>query len=358
MKFKTLTATALLLAPALLAFQPRGTSITFHVEEGATTTKTFTNTLEMSLDDMSMLMNGSPSPMMPEIDMTVGGKFALTVTDDYVKMRGSMPAKLVRTYDSMEQTKTTDMEMDVMGQVQTQNSSTGSESELEGSTVQFVWNADADEYVASFPDGDGDEKLLEDLTEDMDLRALLPAGEVEEGATWKVSAQALKHILSPGGNLKLIPDDADGGTDMMGMNSDLGNPDDWFNDDLEGEITATFAGTRETEDGVRVAVIMLSIEINNAVDLTEQVQKQLEDAELPPEAEGMEIESMDIEIDLEGEGTLLWNLAKGCAHSFEMETDLGMTVDISMAISVQGQDLSIEQSLEFSGTFSATATIH
>lgn len=355
MKIKTLSLVALLASPVLLAFQPRGTAITFTVEEGSTKSKTFTNSLEMSLDDMSMLMNGQESPMMPEMDLTVTAGFELTVTDEYVKMREGGPEKLLRTYESMDQTRRTEMEMDLMGQVQTQDTSVGSESELEGSTVQFKWSGDG--YVASFPDDDGDEELLENLAEDLDLRELLPDGEVEEGDEWKVDALALQDILTPGGDLKLIPEEADSGDSMMGMDSDMGSTSDWFSDDIEGEITATYAGMREVEGGGKVAVIKLAIEISNAVDLTEKMQEGLADAELPPEAGEMEVNSMDVALELEGEATLLWNLAAGCAHSFSMESDLTLTVDISMAVSAQGMDMEIDQTLEFSGTMNAEASI-
>lgn len=354
MKTKTLCASALLFAPALLAFQPRGTSLAFTVSEGTSNTKTFTNSMTMSLDDMQMLLNGNESPMMPQIDMTIVSDLAVTVTDEYVKMGDGRPAKLARTYDSLEQTRTMEMEMDIMGQVQNQDSSTGSESDLLGETVHFTLTDG--EYVASFPSGEGDEKLLENLAEDLDLRGLLPDGEVDEGAEWKIAPIVLKDILVPGGDLKFVPDEADS-ADPMGMDSEMGDFEDWFSDDIEGEILATFKGMKETDEGVKVAIISITVELANAVDLTEKMQEGLENADLPPEAGDMEMNSMDIEMELEGEATLLWDVAAGRAHSFDMESDIALLVDMSMSVSAQGMDMEIDQSMEFSGTMNASASV-
>ena len=356
MKLKALSLAALVFVPALLAFQPHGTGVSFHVEEGTSKTKTITSTVSMVLDDMSMLMNGQESPMMPSIEMNIESTMNVTVTDEYVKMGDGAPTKLLRSFDTLEQTRDMEMEMDIMGQVQNQDNSGTSSSELEGSSVLFTWSEDSGEFVASFPDDDGDEDLLENLTEDIDFRSLLPDGEVSEGDEWKVDPIVLKDILTPGGDLKFEAEEDDDAEDMMGMDSEMGDFDDWFSEDVEGEVIATYAGMKETDDGTKVAIIKFAIEVENAVDLTEKVQAGLDDADLPMEGGSMDINSMDIEIALEGDATLLWNVSEGCAYSFELSTDLMLTIDISMSVSAGGMDMEIDQSLEFSGTMASEAT--
>ncbi|MFT7668368.1 MAG: hypothetical protein ACI8X5_001060 [Planctomycetota bacterium] len=356
MKLKTLSLLALLTVPALFAFQPRGRSISFHIAEGTTQTKVFTNSYEMSLDEMSMMMNGQASPVQPEIEMLITAKQNVTVTDEYVGVSDGAPTKLLRSYDEATSSKATEMEMDVMGQVQSSDSSSESETELTGNTVQFKWNAEGDEFVASFPDGEADEGLLTGLTEDMDLRALLPEDEVAEGDTWKIEPFALASIFSPGGDLKLVASE-EGNEDELGMNSDMGDTSDWFTEDTEGEVTATFTGMREMEDGVNVAVITLQIEITNAADLTEKMAADMEDAELPPMVESMELESMDIQVEIEGEATLLWDVASGCMQSFELEAEISLVADSAMALAAQGQEMSIESSFELSGSITASVSI-
>ncbi len=351
---KTLLATTLVLTPALFAFGLRGTTIEFGVAEGATKTKSFTNVVELTMDDMSMLVNGQESPMMPDIEMSTTTTISVSVSDEYVAMGEGQPLKLKRTYDSIEQGTDIAMEIDMMGQVQNNDTSMPASTELEGIEVLFSWDEEADDYVASFPEGEGDEDLLEGLLEDMDLRQFLPSGEVSEDEEWEVAPGALLTVLAPGGNLKLIPEEMDS-EDMMGMNQDMGDFSDWFSEDLEGAVTATYKGTRETDDGVTVGVISIAIDITNAVDMTEIVQEKLSD--LPDEMGEMEVTSMDLALELEGEATLLWDLTGGCAHSFEMTSDFGMLMDIAMSISTQGMDMEIEQSMEFSGSLTSSATI-
>jgi len=356
MKIKPLTLSLLLFTPAMLALQPRGTKLAFAVEEGLVSKKTFTSEVQMVLDDFSMLMNGQESPMTPDMSMENTVEFELVVSDEYVEMGDGAPAKLLRTFETLESNRSSAMEVDMMGQVQSSDSSAGAESELEGATVQFKWDEDTGEFTVSFPDDDGDEELLEGLLEDLDLRMFLPEEEVAEGDEWKVDPLALQTILAPGGDLKLVPEESDGDDEMMmGMNSDAGNTGDWFNEDLEGEVTATLEGMREADDGTQVAVIAIRFEISNAVDVTEEARKEMEEAELPPEVTSMDLQSADIEMELEGEGTLLWNVAKGCAYSCEVEADLTLIVDAAVDIAAGGMEMEIEQGMEFSGTMNATA---
>ncbi len=357
MKLKTLTLATLFLTPALLAFQPKAASLRFAPEEGDARTKTFSSSLDMSLDDMAMLMNGQESPMQPDLQLDISATTEIQVTDEYVKMRDGSPAQLERTYDSLEQGQDISMEIDIMDNVQSNEMSVGAESELEGETVVFRWDEDKGEFVAAFPDDGGDEELLVGLREDMDLRGLLPDGEVEEGDEWQIAPIALRDVLSPGGDLKMIPEEVDPEAMFGGMSPEMGSADDWFNEDMEGEVKATFQGTRETDDGVMVGVVVYAIEISNGVDLTEKTREGLEDQELPPGVEDMSVNSTDIEITIESEATLLWNLEGGYVHSFEMSGDFGFLVDSSMDISAQGMELEIEQAMEFSGTMNASVSV-
>jgi len=335
---------------------PPETRIEFKVEDGATNTKTFKTSIELNLDDLSMTMNGQESPMPMEIDMSNTTEFSVVVEDEYVSVSDGRPAELKRAYDTISSHTEVKVEMDMMGTTTTQDMPISAGSELEGMTVRFKWNEDEKRYDATFAEEKGEEELLEDLFEDMDFRALLPSGAVSPDDEWSIEASKLASVLAPGGNLKLVPEDLDAET-MMGMNPNQGSMSDWFGESLEGEVVATFKGTRKGDDGTELGVIELRIDISNAVDLTEMVSEMMENAELPPEAGDMEIDHMDIEVSLEAEGTLLWNLAAGRAESFELSGDFSMLMNMGMSISSQGMDMEIETSIEMSGSMNSTATI-
>lgn len=356
MKTHRLLLPALLVSPTLFASPLAETKIAFTVSEGATNTKAFKSTVELTLDSLDMTMNGQAPPMMPEMDMTVTSNQEVVVSDEYLSMRDGAPRKLKRSYDTLSGHTDMHMEMDMMGTTQTQDTPMEMSSELEGKSVLFAWNEDEGEYVAKFPEEGGDEELLKGLAENMDLRDFLPEGPVSEGDEWEVPPAAIAHILAPGGNLKLLPENVDM-EGMMGMNSNMGSMADWFTESIQGTVKAKFTGTRQTDDGAKVGAIELHVDITNAVDLTEMVEAAMENVELPPEAGDMDFDHLDLDLDLTAEGTLLWNLEAGRFQSLDLSGDLSLNMNIGMSISAQGMDMNIEQTIEMSGTVTQNANV-
>ncbi|MCY2959549.1 MAG: hypothetical protein NTY35_05225 [Planctomycetota bacterium] len=351
---KVLLLPALLLPlPLLLGSNAPATRVAFAVAEGKSLTKTFEVKADLSLEDMTM--GGAAGGMVPDMEMTMGVAYKVGVTDDYVKVEGGAPKKLKRTFDSLSSDVATSMKMEIMGQSRDQDSNVSAASELEGKSVLFTWDAEKKEYKRAFDPTGGEEKLLEGLREDMDLRALLPSGEVKEGEEWEIEPKALVDVLAPGGNLALKPKEG-GEAAGMGMGSSgMENMAEMFGDDLEGKSKAQFTGMREV-DGVQMAVVKLTIAMKAKTDMTERVREQMKKGDLPPEVEGMEFESVDIEYALEAEGELLWNVGGGHFHSLDLSGTTSFKSAQSMAIKVQGRDMKIDQSMEFSGTTTLLAS--
>ncbi len=356
-----MNATKVLLFPALLLPLPLllgsnvpATRIAFAVADGKSLTKTFEVKADLSLEDMTM--GGAAGGMVPDMEMTMGVAYKLGVSDEYVKVEGGAPKKLKRTFDALSSDVTTAMKMEIMGQSRNQDSSVSAASELEGKSVLFTWDADKKEFGKAFDPAGGEEKLLEGLREDMDLRALLPDHEVKEGEEWEIEAKSLIDVLAPGGNVSLKP--KEGGEDAsMGMGSSgMENMSEMFGDDVEGKSKAQFTGLREV-DGTQMAVVKVTIDMKAKTDMTEKVREQMKKGDLPPEVEGMEFDSVDIEYALEAEGELLWDVAGGHFHSLDLSGTTSFKSAQSMSIKVQGRDMKIDQSMEFSGTttFAANA---
>jgi hypothetical protein len=304
---------------------------------------------------MSMLMNGEENPMMPEIEMDMEVVSTVTITDEYVGMTRGRPSILNRTYDEINTEMNMEMIVEAMGQSQEESPSGAGTSDLEGQTVIFTWDDEDDEYRVTFPEDDqGDEDLLENLIEDMDLRVLLPDDEVSEGDSWDIPLAGLVDVLSPGGDLKLDID-MDGGMGMSGPPPEMmGNMREMFGDMLEGQATATFSGTREV-DGVTVAVIEIDIEIDTARDMSEFLEGVMGD-EMP---EGMDftLDRVDLEFALEATGELLWNIRAGHLHSLELEGEAAIALDMEMGMDFGGQSMSMEMSMEMSGTMESSVSV-
>ena len=287
--------------------------------------------------------------MMPGMDMSALNTVNMEIEDTYSKIADGNPTMLTRSFETLNGNSEVAMELDIMGEIQNQDMSMPSLSVLEGETVEFVWNEEEEIHDVVLPDGSSlEDEDVEDLVEDMDFRSILPTEEVDEGDEWEIPLSTLHTILAPGGDLKLIPEEMDEVTGGLGGN-DMGSSKDYFNEDVEGTFTAIFSGKRKTDDG-EFAVIKITFDLSNAVDLTDQSRESLENADLPEEVGEMEIEHVDIEIAYEGEGELTWDLEAGHFHTFEASGDFEMLMDQGMVINAGGQEMSIEQTLEFSGS--------
>ncbi len=350
MKVPKILLAPALTAPFLVAFGAFAEAPKFAPADGLSLSKRVTTKTELSLDEMSMVMNGEEMPFEMNIDSTV--TVVTAVTDEYAGVADGRPVKLKRTFDELNSSTEASMSNPMSGDSDT--TSSGS-SDLEGTTVVFSWDADLEDFAVAFDeDSDADDELLEGLTEDLDFRMLLPPGDVSEGDTWSIEPNAIRSILAPCGNVKIVPDDAAGG----GMDMGGGGPMSMgqFLDNLEGNVTATFAGL-EDADGASIAVIELEIDVNSAMDLTEWFTEMMENQEMP---EGMEFEievdSFDTEFLFEGSGALRWNMSTGVVHSLEVTGDVKQSNDTSMNIAVGGMEQNMEQSMEFAGTQTITLT--
>ncbi|MFT5288705.1 MAG: hypothetical protein ACI8QS_002313 [Planctomycetota bacterium] len=336
----------LLVGPALLAFSTPADEITFHPADGAMVTMTFEESSSMSLDDMSIARNGEEMDpaMLGDMEISMNTVRSITVTDEFVSMDGARPTTLKRSFDSLGSTTSTSTSNAMTGESEVDAES---KSSLEGTTVVFNWNAESGEYDAAFDGEEGDPDLLEDLSVNLTLNGFLPDGQVDKGDTWDVSPVALRTLLAPGGSLKLEPVDSD----SSGMEGAGPQPSpDQFLEDIEGTVTATYAGTRDV-DGIQVAVIALEFGVTAAADLSELMADAIEGADMPMEGVTVEIESFDIEFEYEGEGELFWNLQAGLAHSCQLSGEVELLIEQAMALEIPGMGaMSMEQAMTFAGT--------
>jgi hypothetical protein len=228
-------------------------------------------------------------------------------------------------------------------------------SELEGLTVRFALGEDG-EYDVEFDESSkADEELLVDLWEDMDLRVLLPAGEVKPGDSWSLDESLLASLLAPGGNLKVVPEAA-GDDEMMMGGSAKPTIAEMLGEIHAQEASATYAGIEE-RGGDKVGVVKIKlVKLTSAKDLTEYAQTMLERQDT---GEGMEIsvESADVELEMDAEGELLWDLEGGHIYSLELTGTVRFTEDSSAQVSMQGNSMRVESSSEMSGSFTRSVAL-
>jgi hypothetical protein len=348
-------AVALACTPLFVASHAPATKIAFTAGEGTTLTKIFTSRLELELDEMRVLRDGQEPDGLPELEMRVTTDLDVVVKDEYLALENGTPRKLRRSFETIDVATLMAMEVNLQGQTNNQDSTVQAGSELQGETIEFTWNAETKEYDVAFVEEEGDKELLVGLFEDMDLRAFLPGREVEVGDEWEVEPREIATVMAPGGDLKLVPEEL--AYDMSGMSGQMGELSDWFDENLQGKVSCRLTEVR-TEGDNRIAVIAIELKLENDVDLTEMAQEELENVELPPGAGEIEVEHMQIDLRIEGEGVLLWDLGAGHFHALDVESDFEMKMDIGVSLELPGfGDVMHSQEFDMSGSLTFGAEI-
>ena len=335
--------TVLLATPLLVALQPRGDNVAFHPEDGSSLSKDYGIEFTFSIGDITAYADGQDLSEGIPADFELLGDTSITVTDEYVETVNGKPLQLIRTFDSME----------MYWEAMDESGDAEGFDELEGKSVKFVWNEEDETYEVSFHESEGDDELLEGLGVDMDLRALLPDGEVSEGDTWMVEARDLGSIIFFGTNFEDI--------DMSLDEDDIGPL-------IEAELLPQletlmdgFSGECEylgREDGdVSVGRIGLTLSGEGTIDLVGLIE-QIIDQQMP---EGMDIDaSVDeasIALSMEGEGELQWDLDAGHMLDYEMASEIEVLVDVYIAIDMAGESHELEASVEVLGDATWSAAI-
>ena len=335
-----------LFAPIVMA--PGEAEIEFGPEPDTSLQKSFQTAFDFSLEDFSLVVDGEDiGAIMGGFDFSMAIEQSLEVTDAYVSVGEGRPLHLMRTFDTLDNL----VNVDVTSEFGGENEEIPSVSELEGRTVHFRWNEESSEYEIGFEDDEGEESLLRGLTEDMDLRVLLPSGAVSEGDTWNVPIKDLQSIAAPGGNLHLLPEDADLG-DFSAMEEMFSEKFGDIGDLFEGQWVCTFQGL--SAEDARLAEISFESTVEASVDFSEMI---LDVIDLFAEEAGEDeipditVDTADVAFEFEGSGTLIWNTADGHFHSFDLNGDTVISVDLAVSVEVAGESHAAEMYMEMSGSY-------
>lgn len=334
MKRTSLAAAGGVLALGLSSFLLPWDGVTFAPSAGTKLTKTFDGQVEFSLDSMRVLVNGEEQDVPMDEEPAGTGTYSIVVTDTFKALEEGRPTDLLRSF------------VEVSGTVESSDgdSSEGSLDDLEGKTVHFAWDADAGSYDVTYEGGEGEEEALSLLNPDMDYRPLLPRGEVKDGDEWEVGGNDILKILVPGTDLRNA---AASGIEIDGkpIPQKVVELMDKF---LEGsKATCKYAGTSEVE-GVTLAEIPFKGKISGTseIDPREFAAEEMDD--FAGEA------LINLTINLDFEGTLLWDVKAGHFKSFVLEGNGGM--DMHMTMNMPDFDMEVENDMSASLTIEQKAT--
>jgi hypothetical protein len=327
-------STALLAAPLLLALAIPADDVGFHPKADAGLKKVLKLEIELKPEKIDFTVNGESQP--PDNLGGFGDKTALVklkvgVTDRYVQIKDGRPTDLLRTFDDLS----------LSYEAGEDKGDAEKFDRLEGKTVRFKWNAESEEYEKSFHESEGDDALLENLSEDMDLCVLLPAKKVADGDTWEVPGAKLLALFLPGG----MPGDVAAGSDQEEFRTVTEETRTALAKLLqELKVQCKYKGAHD-EGGTRVGEIHLTFSGKDKIDLSHLIQRlsEMDDNDVHPDVDA------NANLDLQGEGTLLWDLAAGHVHSFEMGSDVGIDVDVKASAEVEGDHFEMKINARLAG---------
>lgn len=328
---------ALLVAPLFLS--PRATedvALHFEAEDGTVLKRTFDAHAEYERTDVELSIDGEPVEGLEVVELAMDFDEHIAVTDDLRSIADGRPTELVRTFDELSQ------ETKFSSGEESQESS--SSSDLEGRAVRFKW-ADDDYEVESADDGDElDERVSAWLSEDMDLRRVLPDGDVSVGDEWEIDPRLYLAFMWPGGLLEFRDEGEEVTDEDRRMNEQT-------IERLQGTGSARLEEVRD-EDGVRVAVIHVQLEVTTGCDGTMKGTAESEEGEDEPYEIGIEVE-----IERTIEGTILWDLDHGHAHSAELDAEASRQTTRTRSVETEKGEVEVEESELLEGKIRYECTI-
>jgi hypothetical protein len=314
----------------------------FHPTGSLILTKTFSERSTFGLDSMDQTVNGEPLvEEFPEVEGLSTRE--LVLTDELRAVGDGRVDELLRTYETIS--AATEIGLTVNGMDESRRVESG--SELEETAVLFKWNAEEESYDRSFEEGEtGDAEMLARLDADLEFTGLLPPGEVGEGDTWDVPAQALRALLVPGGDLSLVPLELEEGglllDDRMLLVASLLSVGGGA-DSIEGEVKATYRGVEEA-GGRKLARIELAMDVVLAADHTARLLRSAEEVDFEDPGE------LASRTEIDGEVQVTWDLAGGHVAGVSTDADVALTFEILYEEGIEDFTFEIEGTFELSGT--------
>ena len=323
---------------------------------GTTLEKRFTSSAEFELVEMELTIDGLDlmQILFQGFQLRSEQTQDVLVSDRHILTWGGQPRALDRSFESLAQTLEISMSSDRFPDPATDWNQALTSSDLEYSTVEFRW--DGEQFEKTFQSGGRrrDDRLLEGLTEDMDLRMLLPDEDVEVGDSWEFDLAALPDLISPGC--------------YFSWGTDTDNTIDWFastlNPALVGELRAELGGLLRGEASVLYAsededlcVLEFAVDAqacSQAEDLERLAERIVGSADSPS---SILIESLHLDLDVHATGTANWDSARGHVRDAQLSGGLESCLEMTLLVEGWGREYEVILRTVVRGDFELRVTV-
>lgn len=279
--------------------------LSFHPARGSRLEKSFE--VESSGQLTALRFNGNDaSAMLRDLDgLTVESK--LRVTDEVLEVGRGRPLELVRDFDQVETEWGWHSRHEVL-------------HPLLYRSVRFVWDPERAAYDKDWEPRRRSTAGLDGLWEDLDYRCLLPDEPVAVGESWYLSLRHIAPALLPGGTIQrgeLLWDE----WNLFELEDALApRSRHWFrNDDVHCRLVEVLE-----LDGRPHARVAIAWTWWGWLDLVDE-------GERAPWWVRFGTEGAVVELEMKGEGELLWDLDGGHFATFELEVECEAELELRSA---------------------------
>lgn len=296
-----------------------------------------------------ILENGEDSVNAPVARTDVSRSLEIVSRDTYAASGANEVQELVRRYDEL--TLETSATIAIVTQAGTGEIDVEGEgySELEGVGVRFKLDEDGSMKTTFADDYEGSEELIEGLLPNGEFIALLPdpEKEIETDDEWEVDLDLLDEILRPGGTFPFTIE-----TDLQAIQGVmdpllLPGPFQCLDGTRAGEINARAGAVK---DGM--FPIHFTVDVRVDSDQAEKVEVAMEPA--VPDEVIADLTAASYGVEIDGKGTLFWDLEANRLRSLEFEADVTVEVDLEVAVEAEGESLAFDFEESREGTIGLT----
>ncbi len=289
--------------------------------------RVYLSSTKLASEPMTTTVEGQVvDPEGGEVRLQLDDSRRMAVTDTIGKVTDGRPVQFTRKYGECTNSATETLQVKPpTGKEDVRATTRERTTALTDKTVRFAWNGDAEEYE---PVGDVkglDKETLAGLAADSEWLALLDGGPREKGAEFSIDPQLFVGVGNPLGELRWqvgadAPDAAG-----LSISSQL-------SENLDGKAKATWQGSREV-DGRTLSVFALEAELKShaAADMDDQGGKR------------------EVELGLEYEGEVLFDIAAGRLSGYSFEADAHMVYASSRAQETPQGKVHVRQSFDLAG---------
>jgi hypothetical protein len=343
----------------------------FAVKEGTNVQKRFELQHELTIQKIELSGTGSDSLSQQQLELS--SEIVLEVADTFQKTSPVRPLVLQRLF------KSSSFHIDFAFSDASGRKipdAWDADSPMKNKSVVFTWVPEEKGFSRYYDQVEGVEEHLSTLTEDLDLRCLLPSGggggggngesgakdgqadagpekprAVREGDVWTLELKPLASLFSPGGSIPMSYVNGGKGGLTTAILAGVGGPlSPVFAGSIKGNCTAKWTETKTTDEG-KLAVIDLVLDLETEADRTEAARRYLrseeDDDQSPVRHAGVKWKFTAYK------GTLLWNLDAGRFEKLDLVGREDVTSDIQFA---RGVDASA-QLLSMAGSLKIAASV-